>query len=55
VAKLNKMNKKLGFIEQTARDYDMPVWKAQQIYDNSPTTKFYENLEEYISERARAN
>lgn len=49
------MNKKLGFIEQTACDYDIPVWKVQEIYDNSPTTKFYENLEEYIKERARGN
>lgn len=53
--KLNEMNKKLGFIEQTAKDYDMPVWKVQQIYDNNPTTKFYDCLEEYIKERARAN
>jgi len=29
----------------------MPVWKVQQIYDISSTTKFYENLEEYIKER----
>ena len=46
------MNKKLGFIEQTARDYDMPVWKVQEIYDNTPTTNFYEKLEEYIKERS---
>lgn len=49
---MNK-NNNLGFIEQTARDYDMPVWKVQEIYDNNPITKFYENLEEYIEERAR--
>jgi len=45
------MDMKLGFIEQTARDYDMPAWKVQQIDNSVPTNKFYETLERYIRER----
>lgn len=43
-----------GFMEQTARDYDMPVWKVKEIYEKSSTTAFYENLEIYIKERANS-
>lgn len=49
--------KKDGFVEMTAKDYDMSYDTAKQIYDkvNGDLTLFYEELESYIKERARAN
>jgi len=41
-----------GFIEQTARDYDMPVQEVERIAKLFPT-EFYAKLEEYISDRAK--
>ena len=40
------------FIEQTAHDYDMPVEEVERIANVFPD-KFYEKLEEYISDRAK--
>jgi hypothetical protein len=40
------------FIEQTARDYDMPVHEVEKIARLYPN-EFYEKLENYISERAK--
>lgn len=40
------------FIEQTARDYDMPIHEVERIAKLFPN-KFYEKLEEYISDRAK--
>ena len=44
------MNK--AFIEQTAKDYDMPVHEVERIARLFPDF-FYEKLEEYIAARAR--
>ncbi len=39
-----------NFIEQTAKDYDMPVWVVEKIQAKHPEN-FYEKLEEYLMER----
>lgn len=41
-----------GFIEQTAKDYDMNVYDVQQIYNQYPDN-FYEKLEEFILNRSK--
>lgn len=41
-----------GFIEQTAKDYDMNVYDVQQIYNQSQGN-FYEKLEEFILNRSK--
>jgi len=41
-----------GFIEQTARDYDMEVYQVQNIHNKWGADLFYKKLEEYIKERA---
>lgn len=43
-----------GFIEQTARDYDMPVWRAKEIIEKDPEN-MYENLEAYLKESANSD
>jgi hypothetical protein len=40
------------FIEQTAKDYDMPVHEVERIAKLLPN-EFYDKLEEYISDRAK--
>lgn len=40
-----------GFIEQTARDYDMDYEEVKRISEQYPDS-FYEKLEEYIKDRA---
>jgi hypothetical protein len=45
--------KKNGFIEQTAKDYDMPYSEVEFIYQKwRDKGLFYQKLEEYINERA---
>jgi hypothetical protein len=41
-----------GFIEQTARDYNMPINEVERIAKLYPN-EFYVKLEEYISDRAK--
>lgn len=42
----------MGYIEQTARDYDMEVWEVEKIYkQTNGGSEFYPNLEEFITDR----
>lgn len=43
----------MGFIQQTADDYDMDVYEVERIYKLFPKN-FYEKLEEFISERSKS-
>jgi len=40
------------FLEQTAKDYDMPYHEVERVARLFPD-KFYEKLEEFIANRAR--
>ena len=48
------MTRKDGFIEATARDYDMEYCEVERIKSVYPN-EFYEKLEEYIAERSNRN
>lgn len=41
-----------SFLEQTARDYDMPVHEVKRIHKLFPED-FYSKLEEYIGTRSK--
>lgn len=47
-----------SFIQATARDYDMEPWEVMHIYnlseDGDGGNRFYEELEEFIKQRANA-
>lgn len=40
-----------SFLEQTAKDYDMPLHEVERIANLYPDN-FYQKLEEYISDRS---
>lgn len=40
-----------GFIEQTAKDYDISVYEVERISKIYPEDEFYERLEEHISSK----
>jgi len=41
-----------SFLEQTAKDYDMPLYEVERIANLYPDN-FYQKLEEYISDRSK--
>lgn len=43
-----------GFIEQTAKDYDMEIYDVERIAKFYPD-EFYDKLEEFISDRAKGD
>lgn len=46
---------KESIISATAKDYDMAIWKVEEIYQNYYPDKFYQKLEEALKERETLN
>lgn len=49
------MEIKIGFIKQTAHDYNMTYDEVLKIYNTVSLDEFYNELELFIKNRARRN